>query len=163
MKTILIVETNLDDLRATKENLVKELDDAGNLKKWGDDSVETNDDIIYFLKVISLTEYVGKLNSVLGKGYDELKIDPVIDEVRRLFSVLDNYPNSKSEQVAVVAPEFTGQPESDDNYEDDLDDENLKDELPEAENDEEDYEEETDLVYGSTSAERLKEDLSTNK
>lgn len=157
MKTILIVETSLDALRASRDQLVKKLDDAGNLNKWGDDSVETNDNVIYFLKVISLAEYVGKLNSVLGKGYDELRIDSVIDETRKLLSVLEDYQNPKSEQVVIASPEPQNWSESDDSEEDDVEVEDDKDDIPEGEN-----EEETDLVYGSTSAERFKENLSTN-
>jgi hypothetical protein len=43
-----------------------------------------------------LTEYLGKLNAILGKGYDELQIDSVIDEAKKLLHVLENYPNSKA-------------------------------------------------------------------
>lgn len=142
MKTILIVETSLDALRATKDRLVQELSDAGNLKKWGDDSVETNKDVIYFLKVISLTDYLGKLNAILGKGYDELQIDSVIDEAKKLLYVLENYPNSKSEPAVNTEPEAQNEPESDDEEEDDLDTEDTRDEVPEVENDEKEEDEE---------------------
>ena len=142
MKSILIVETNLDAQRAMKERLVKELSDAGNLKKWGDDSVETQDNTIYFLKVISLTEYLGRLNLMLGRGYDELRIGSVIDEAKRLLSVLENYPNIMQDQVVNTKSEAPEQPKEEDADEDDLDDEDLRDEPQEGENEEKEDEEE---------------------
>lgn len=124
MKTILIVNTTMDGLRSEKQNLVDKLSNAGNLKSWGDDSVQTNDDIVYFFKVISLSDYVSKLTAMTGKGYDEVNINPVIDEVEKLLSTLSKFRKTVAETTPDIAPEAIESPESDDKDEDDLDIEN---------------------------------------
>jgi len=124
MKTILIVNTTLDGLRSDKEKLVASLSDQGNLKSWGDDSVQTIDEVVYFFKVISLSDYVSKLMSMVGKGYDEIKLDPVIDEVQGLLSTLAPFRKEEHEDAPETPSEATEEPESDDEGEDDLDIEN---------------------------------------
>lgn len=124
MKTILIVNTTMDGLRSEKQNLVDKLSNAGNLKSWGDDSVQTNDDIVYFFKVISLSDYVSKLTAMTGKGYDEVNIDPVIDEVEKLLSTLAPFRKDEPKEAAKITPEAQESPENDDKDEDDLDIEN---------------------------------------
>lgn len=89
MKTILILETSLDGLRFTKNKLVEEFTQAGNLKKWSDDLIETLDDQIYFLKVVSLNEYRSKLTQIIGRGYDEIRVDPVKKEIAGLLEALN--------------------------------------------------------------------------
>ena len=81
MKTILILETSLDLLRLTKDDLVVKFIADGNLKRYGDDFVETNDDQVYFIKVISLAEYRTKLMQIIGRGYDEIQMDNVKNDV----------------------------------------------------------------------------------
>lgn len=124
MKTILILNTTLDGLRSEKDKLVSSLTAAGNLKSWGDDSVQTNDDVVYFLKVISLSDYVSKLMSMVGKGYDEIKLDPVIDEVKGLLQTLSPFRKDESEETPNLSPEAPESTESADEDEDDLDIEN---------------------------------------
>lgn len=124
MKTILILNTTLDGLRSEKDKLVSKLSDSGNLKNWSDDSVQSNDDVVYFLKVISLSDYVSKLMGVVGKGYDEIKMDPVIDEVQGLLSTLAPFRKDEPKEAAKITPEAPESPENDDKDEDDLDIEN---------------------------------------
>lgn len=88
MKTHLIVLTSLDELRAKKEALVQKFSDNGNLKKYGDDSVETNDDEIFFLKVITSSEYRAKLMQTIGRGYDYAELSSVIKEVEELLDTI---------------------------------------------------------------------------
>ena len=121
MKTILILNTTLDGLRSEKDKLVSKLNDSGNLKSWGDDSVQTNDDVVYFLKVISLSDYVSKLMSLVGKGYDEIKLDPVIDEVQGLLQTLAPFKKEEPKETPNPSPEATESTESADEDEDDLD------------------------------------------
>lgn len=89
MKTHLIVLTSLDELRAKKDKLVQEFSDAGNLKRHGDDSVETIDDEIFFLKVITISEYRTKLIQTINRGYDHVLIDSVRKEISDLVDLLD--------------------------------------------------------------------------
>lgn len=89
MKTHLIVLTSLDELRAKKEYLVQKFSDDGNLKKHSDDSVETNDDQIFFLKVITISEYRTKLIQSINRGYDHVVIDSVRKEISDLVDLLD--------------------------------------------------------------------------
>lgn len=96
MTTHLIILTSLDELRAKKDELVRKFSDDGNLRKYGDDSVETNDDKVFFLKVITLSEYSTKLTQAIGRGYDHVELASVIKEVERL---LDNILLTKKEFV----------------------------------------------------------------
>lgn len=121
MKTILILNTTLDGLRSEKDKLVSKLNDSGNLKSWGDDSVQTKDDVVYFLKVISLSDYVSKLMSLVGKGYDEIKLDPVIDEVQGLLQTLAPFKKEEPKETPNLSPEAPESTESVDEDEDDLD------------------------------------------
>jgi len=89
MTTNLIVLTSLDELRAKKASLVQKFGDSGNLKKHGDDSVETNDDQVFFLKVITLSEYRTKLIQAVNRGYDHVIIDSVRKEISDLVNILD--------------------------------------------------------------------------
>ena len=89
MKTILILETSLDLLRLTKDDLVVKFIADGNLKRYGDDFVETNDDQVYFIKVISLAEYRTKLMQIIGRGYDEIQMDNVKNDVAGLLKSLN--------------------------------------------------------------------------
>ncbi len=89
MKTILILERSLDGLRLTKDDLVAGFTQSGNLKRHGDDFIETNDDQVYFIKVISLAEYRTKLMQIIGRGYDEVRMDNVKKDVAELMAAIN--------------------------------------------------------------------------
>ena len=120
MKTKLIVETNLDDLRETKNKIVDHLSNIGNLKSWGDDSIETHDGEVYFLKVVSSSEYKTKLLSIIGKGYDDIKIDSVIDEIKRLLLFLYDFIPSDKEDTPKIDTEAQNDDISNDSDEDEV-------------------------------------------
>ena len=91
MKTHLIILTSLDELRAKKESLVQKFSDAGNLRKYGDDSVETHDDQVFFLKVITLNEYRTKLLQEIGRGYNRIDLSALNKELNSIENILRTY------------------------------------------------------------------------
>jgi len=128
MKTHLIIETSLDDLRNSKNKLVDSLND--NLLKWGDDTVETKDGQIYFFRVISVDDYTTKLMTTIGRGYDHVDLSKVMAQIMKLVEKLsveiDKYDVKEVaetpiniEENKVEAPEA---PETNENEEDDLND-----------------------------------------
>ena len=125
MKTHLIVKTDLEALKATKEKIVAKLNKEDNLKQYGDDYIEAKNGDIYFIKVVTSADYVAKLNSVIGKGYDKINIDAVFDEIKKLLDILSIYTTDKPKNISKIAPEATESPEKDDNEKDDID---IKDE-----------------------------------
>lgn len=126
MKTHLIVLTSLDELRANKDELVHKFDDDGNLKKYSDDSIETFDDQVFFLKVITLSEYRTKLIQAINRGYDSVKIDSVRKEINDLLDMLNGAVRSEEhfghlEAKKIVEPATEEDDEPDDEFKAEVD------------------------------------------
>lgn len=138
MKTHLIIATSLDELRNRKEELVRKFSDAGNLKRHGDDSVETNDEQIFFLKVISSGELKTKIMQTIGRGYDRIDLDSILAELLALFNTLDSINTSEkpNENGVETDTEPLNAPETNDEEEDDVEVENEEEKDEENEDNE---------------------------
>jgi len=88
MRTKLIISTSLDEARKKRDEVISELGE--NVKNYGDDVVTAQNGDVYFFKVISLTDFMGKLNSMVGKGYDELDLSSLLLEVKALSNTIED-------------------------------------------------------------------------
>lgn len=89
MKTILILKRNNEEKIAIKDSLLRKFNEEGKTVVWSDDSIEVKDDgLIYFFKVISISDYRTKVMEAIGRGYDEIDIKSVITDVEQFLKAL---------------------------------------------------------------------------
>jgi len=97
-KTILVVKTNLEDMRNAKEELVREEDRKKQLVKYSDNAVETKTKLYIFKTVIVPRQILDHIY-----GYAEVQADELLTELENLVLEARNICKSSTKSANISA------------------------------------------------------------
>lgn len=113
-ETILIVCSNIDDLKLKREKLIKEHRVKGRTLEWSDSAAESTTKLFVFKVILMPTSVIDSL-----KGYDKVKPNHLLDEIRGFVKEFKQICGDNTDIEDNTSPEDTGCDERDERDEDD--------------------------------------------
>lgn len=97
-KTILIAKTTLDDMRAAKEEIIRDAEKKKQLVKYSDNAVETKDKLYIFKTVLLPYQVLDQIRGYAEVQADELltKLEEFVEEARILCGKATKNTNTPS-------------------------------------------------------------------
>jgi hypothetical protein len=105
-KTILIAKSNLDDMRAAKEAIIREAENKKQLVKYSDNAVETKTKLYIFKTVILPHQVLDQIRGYAEVQADELltELEKLVEEVRVLCGKSTDTPSSAPSKAPEGSP-----------------------------------------------------------
>lgn len=119
-KTILIAKTNLDDMRAAKEEIIREAESKKQLIKYSDNAVETKTKLYIFKTILLPFQVLDQIRGYAEVQADELltNLENLVEEARIICG-----KGTKNTPISSSAPlKATGGSPRGDKVEDEVDD-----------------------------------------